>query len=89
VIFLKLQSQGGKLVKWMISPNYFGGLLNETLSLSSVNRDGSPAEASVQQYPNAERTAFLSCHVAVTALNPDFIRNSWFFHLVPGGVMIK
>ena len=42
----------------MISPNFFGGLLNETLSFSSVNIDGSPAEASVQQYPDAERTVF-------------------------------
>jgi hypothetical protein len=70
VIFLKLQSQGGKLVKWMISPNYFGGLLNETLSLSSVNRDGSPAEASVQQYPNAERTVFY----ASLPLSPHILR---------------
>jgi hypothetical protein len=42
----------------MISPNFFGGLLNETLSFSSVNIDESPAEASVQQYPDAERTVF-------------------------------
>jgi hypothetical protein len=43
----------------MVSPNFSGGLLNETLSFSSVKLDGPPAEASVQQSPDAERTVFL------------------------------
>jgi len=45
---LKLQYQAVKpLVGWF-HPTFFGGLLNETLSFSSVKLDGSPAEASVQ-----------------------------------------
>jgi len=58
VIFLEALKSRSQACHVIDFPHFLCGLLNETLSFSSVNIDGSPTEASVQQYSDAERTVF-------------------------------